>query len=134
MSSPASGIVSSPTIYGKIDYGPTFGHVFRPVNTKRIITAAGNVTIIPYDVIVVVKQTIAAAFNVQLPDLTLWMTQPYGGFDLIIKNQNVGFDATILPFGAQKIDTLASIIVGAGQGEGGVILSPLNDLSGWITI
>src|SRR4051812_20079721 len=116
MSSPPSGLVSTPTIYGKVDYGPTFGNVFRPVNTKRIITAAGNVTIIPFDVIVVVKQTIAAAFNLQLPDLVLWMTQPYGGFDLIIKNQNVGFDAIILPFGTQKIDTLSQLIVGAGEG------------------
>lgn len=134
MSSPASGILSTPTIYGKVDYGPTFGQVFRPVNTKRIVTAAGAVTIIPFDVIVVVKQAIPAAFNLQLPDLALWLSQPYGGFDLIIKNQNVGFDGTILPFGAQKIDTLASLVVGAGEGGGGVILSPLNDLSGWITL
>ncbi len=134
MSSPASGIVSTPTIFGKIDFGPTFGQVYRPVNTKRIITVAGNATIIPFDVIVVVKQTVPGALNIQLPDLALWMTQPYGGFDLIIKNQNVGFDATILPFGAQKIDTLASLILAAGEGGGGVILSPLNDFSGWITL
>lgn len=134
MSSPPSGLVSTPTIYGKVDYGPTFGHVFRPVNTKRIITAAGAVTILPFDVIVVVKQTIAAAFNLQLPDLALWMTQPYGGFDLIIKNQNVGFDGTLLPFGTQKIDTLSQLVLGAGEGGGGVILSPLNDFSGWITL
>lgn len=134
MSSPASGLVSSPTIYGKVDYGPTFGQVYRPVNTKRIVTAAGNITIIPFDVIVVSKKTVAAAVSIQLPDLNLWMTQPYGGFDLIIKNQNVGFDATILPFGAQTIDTLASLIVGSGEGGGGVILSPLNDFSGWITL
>jgi hypothetical protein len=134
MSSPATSIFSSPTIYGKVDYGPTFGQVYRPVNTKRIITAAGPVTIIPFDVIVVIKQTIPAAVAVQLPDLALWMTLPYGGFDLIIKNQNVGFDATISPFGTQKIDTLASLILGAGEGGGGVILSPLNDFSGWITL
>lgn len=134
MSSPTTGIVSTPTIFGKVDYGPTFGQVWRPVNTKRIVTVAGNVTIIPYDVIVVVKQTVPGALNIQLPDLGLWMTQPYGGFDLIIKNQNVGFDATILPFGSQKIDTLATLVLGAGEGGGGVILSPLNDFSGWITL
>ncbi len=134
MSSPSTGILSTPTIYGKVDYGPTFGQVFRPVNTKRIVTAAGAVAILPFDVIVVVKQTVAAAFNLQLPDLALWMKQPYGGFDLIIKNQNVGFDGTILPFAGQTIDTLAQLIIGAGEGGGGVILSPLNDLSGWITL
>jgi hypothetical protein len=134
MSSPATGVLSTPTIYGKVDYGPTFGQVFRPVNTKRIITVAGDVTIIPFDVIVIVQQTVPAAFNLQLPDLALWMTQPYGGFDLILKNFNIGFDMTVLPFGTQKIDTLASLVVGAAEGVGGVILSPLNDLSGWMTL
>lgn len=134
MSSPPSGIVSTPTIYGKVDYGPTFGSVFRPLNQKRIVTAAGDVTILPFDVIVIVAQTIAAAFALILPDLNLWMSQPYGGFDLIIKNRNTGFDATITPFGTQKIDGLASLIIGGGQGEGGVILSPLNDRSGWVTL
>lgn len=134
MSSPPSGIVSTPTIYGKVDYGPTFGSVFRPLNQKRIVTAAGNVTIIPFDVIVIVAQTVAAAFSLFLPDLNLWMSQPYGGFDLIIKNRNAGFDGTYTPFGTQKIDGLASLIVNGGQGDGGVILSPLNDRSGWVTL
>ena len=133
MSSPSTSIFSTPTIYGKVDYGPTFGNVFRPLNTKRIITAAGNVAIIPFDVIVIVNQLIAAAFNLQLPDLNLWLTQPYGGFDLTIKNRNAGFDGTILPFGAQKVDGGASLIL-AGGGQSSVILSPLNDGSGWESI
>jgi hypothetical protein len=98
------------------------------------VTAAGNVPIIPFDVIVIIQQTIAAAFNLILPDLGLWMRQPYGGFDLIIKNRNFGFDMTVVPFGAQRIDGIGSLIVSGGQGEGAVILSPLNDLSGWDTI
>lgn len=134
MSAPATGIVSTPTFFGKVDYGPTFGWVYRPLNTKRIITAAGDVTIIPYDVIVIIMQTVAAAFNLQLPDLDLWMRLPYGGFDLTIKNRNIGFDGTILPFGTQKIDSLSQMILAGGQGEGGAILSPLNDRSGWVTL
>lgn len=134
MSSPASGIVSTPTIYGKVDYGPTFGAVYRPLNSKRIVTAAGNVTIQPFDVIVIIQQTIAGAFNLILPDCRLWMTQPYGGFDLTLKNRNFGFDMTVIPFGSQKIDGLSQLIVGGGQGEGAVVLSPLNDLSGWDTL
>lgn len=134
MSSPPSGLVSTPTIYGKVDYGPTFGQVFRPLNTKRIVTAAGTVTIIPFDVIVIVAQTVPAAFALLLPDLNLWMAQPYGGFDLIIKNRNAGFDGTYTPFGTQKIDGLSTLVVGGGQGDGGVILSPLNDRSGWISL
>lgn len=134
MSSPPTGLVSTPTIYGKVDFGPTFGNVYRPLNTKRIITAAGTVVIQPYDVIVIIAQTVAANVAVTLPDLTLWMTLPYGGFDLIIKNRNSGFDATLNPFGTQKIDGLTSLVVGSGQGGGGVILSPLNDMTGWVTL
>lgn len=134
MSSPASGVVSTPTIYGKVDYGPTFGQVYRPLNPKRRVSAAGVVTILPFDVMVVVRQTVPAASTVLLPDLRLWMTQPYGGFDLILKNGNFGFDMTITPFGTQTIDKLASLIVGGGQGEGATVLTPLNDMSGWDTI
>jgi hypothetical protein len=134
MSSPPSGIISTPTIYGKVDYGPTFGAVFRPLNTKRIVTAAGSVAIIPFDVIVIIQQTIPGAFSVILPDLTLWMKYPYGGFDLVLKNRNFGFDMTVTPFGTQKIDGLSSLIASGGQGEGAVVLSPLNDMSGWDTL
>lgn len=135
MSSPASGVVSTPTIYGKVDYGPTFGAVYRPLNTKRIVTAAGvNILILPFDVMLIIQQTIPGAFNVQLPDLRLWMSQPYGGFDLILKNRNFGFDMTVFAFGTQRVDGLATIVVGGGQGEGAVVLSPLNDMSGWDTI
>lgn len=134
MSSPPTGLVSTPTIYGKVDFGPTFGNVFRPLNQKRIVTVAGSVTIIPYDVFVIIAQTIPAAVAVILPDLALWMTLPYGGFDLVIKNRNTGFDATLTPFGSQKIDGLSSLIIGAGQGDGATVLSPLNDLTGWVTL
>lgn len=134
MSSPASGIVSTPTIYGKVDYGPTFGAVYRPLNPKRIITAAGDITIQPFDVIVIVQQTIPGAFNLILPDLRSWMTQPYGGFDLILKNRNFGFDMTVVPFSTQKIDGLTQLIASGGQGEGAIMLSPLNDMSGWDTL
>ncbi len=134
MSSPASGIVSTPTIYGKVDYGPTFGNVYRPLNPKRIVIAAGSVTILPFDVIVIIQQTVPGAFAVLLPDLRQWMTQPYGGFDLILKNRNFGFDMMVTPSGTQKIDGLSSLVASGGQGEGAVVLSPLNDMSGWDTL
>lgn len=134
MSSPASGVVSTPTIYGKVDYGPTFGNVYRPLNTKRIITAPGNITIIPFDVIVIIQQAAPGIFNVFLPDLRVWMTQPFGGFDLTVKNRNFGFEMTIIPFGSQVIDGLNMLISNGGQGEGAIVLSPLNDLSGWDTL
>jgi hypothetical protein len=135
MSTPGQGsVLGSFTIYGKVDYGPTFGNVYRPLNQKRLVTANGAVAIIPFDVIVVIQQDTPAAFNLTLPDVALWMRQPYGGFDLILKNRNFGFDMTVVPFGSQKIDGLSTLVVSGGQGEGAVILTPLNDLSGWDTL
>jgi hypothetical protein len=134
MSSSATGIISTPTIYGKVDYGPTFGQVWRPLNNKRIVTAAGSVIILPFDQIVIIQQTVAAAFALLLPNLTLWMSQPYGGFDLVLKNRNFGFDMTVTPFGTQKVDGLSTLVVSGAQGEGAVVLTPLNDMSGWDTI
>lgn len=135
MSTPGQGsILGSPTIYGKVDYGPTFGAVYRPLNQKRIVTANGSVSIIPFDVIVIIQQNTPGPFLLELPDLALWMTLPYGGFDLILKNRNFGFDMTVMPQGSQKIDGLSSLVVSGGQGEGAVILSPLNNMSGWDTL
>jgi len=88
----------------------------------------------PDDVIVVIQQDTPAAFSLILPDLALWMNHPYGGFPLTLKNRNFGFDMTVTPFGAQKIDGLASLVASGGQGEGAVVLTPLNDLSGWDTL
>lgn len=124
MSSPASGVVSSPTIYGKVDYGPTFGNVYRPLNTKRFISQDGGVVnVIPYDVILVIFSLSLSPITFQLPDLRLWNTQPYGGFDLIVKYLGTT-DLLILPFSGQRIDGLTSIIIGGSEGTGATIISP----------
>lgn len=133
MSNAPTGIISTPTIYGKVDSGPTYGAVIRPLNQKRVVTASGDVTVLPYDMILIIRMTVAAAFNLILPDLNLWMKQPYGLFDLTVKNANVGFDMTMLPFGSQKINGGANAIV-AGSNTGFTVLTPLNDMSGWETI
>ena len=135
MSTPGQGsILGSYTIYGKVDYGPTLGEVYRPLNQKRIVTVGGDVGILPFDVIVGVQQNPAAIFNLILPDLNLWMNKPYGGFPLTLKNRNFGFDMTVIPFASQTIDGLSILKVSGGQGEGAVVLTPLNDLSGWDTL
>lgn len=134
MSGPSTSIFSSPTIYGKVDYGPTFGQVFRPLNTKRKVTAAGIITIQPFDVFIIVQQTIPADWTLNLPDLNLWMKQPYGGFDLTLKNLNIGFAGTVNAFAGQTVDGLASIGIGDSQGVGATVLSPLDDLTGWISL
>lgn len=134
MSSPASGLLSSPVIYGNVDFGPTFGNVYRPLNPKRKVTDPGAIAVLPYDVFIIVQQTIPAAWTLNLPDLNLWMKQPYGGFDLTIKNLNIGFNGTVNAFAGQLVDGLASIGIGDTQGVGATVLSPLADLSGWISL
>ena len=134
MSSPLTGILSTPVIYGAVDYGPTFGKVWRPLNPKRKVTAAGAITVLPFDVFIIVQQTVPANWTMQLPDLNLWMKQPYGGFDLTIKNLNIGFAGTVNAFAGQTVDGLASINIGDSQGVGATVLSPLDDLTGWISL
>lgn len=142
MSNPTTGIVSTPVIYGRVDYGPTFGNIYRPLNQRRIITAAGDDTIQPFDVILIYKKTVPAAFNVFLPDLALWMAQPYGGFDLTCKDgagNSATYPITFVPFGTQTIDGVATggLPNGGYQligNNGSVIFSPLIDKSGWITL
>lgn len=142
MSSPASGILSSPTIFGDVDFGPTFGRVNRPLNPKRIVTVASTDVILPYDVFVFYNKTVPAAFNVQLPDCALWMRYPYGSFDLTCKdlagNSNT-FPITFLPFGAvQTINGQNAAALGGGwqlaSDFGVLIFSPLMDGSGWVTL
>lgn len=143
MSTPGQGsILGSPIIYGKVDSGPTFGNVYRPLNNKRVVTAAGNDVILPYDQLVIYKKTVPATFQVQLPDLALWMKNPWGLFDLTLKDgahNSSAFPFKVLPFGAtQTIDGYNAAALAPGwnvQGDGAsVIFSPLADMTGWITL
>lgn len=143
MSTPGQGsILGSSVIYGKVDYGPTFGLIYRPLNQRRIVTVAGDDTIQPYDVIVLYNKTVPAAFSVQLPDCRLWMNSPIGGFDLTCKdsagNSNT-YPITFLPFGAnQTINGQNAAALGGGwqlaSDYGALIFSPLVDGSGWVTL
>jgi len=146
MSTPGVGsIFGSPIIYGRVDYGPSIGLVYRPLNQKRIFTAAGNDTIVPFDVYVFYNKTVGAAFSVQLPDSAAWMQQAYGGFDLTCKDAKGDSDVnpiTFKPFGSsQTINGLnAAALAGSGGGwqlssqYGVLIFSPLVDGSGWVTL
>lgn len=145
MSTPGNSVLGSSIIYGRVDYGPSIGNVYRPLNQKRIFTAAGNDTIQPFDVFVFYAKTVGVAFSVQLPDCAQWMLQPYGGFDLTCKDAKGDSDAnpiTFLPFGAtQTINGLnAAALAGSGGGWqlssafGAIIFSPLADRTGWVTL
>lgn len=144
MSTPGQGsILGSPIIYGNVDYGPTIGKVYRPINQRRIVTAAGPDIIQPFDQLVIYKKTIPATFTVQLPDCALWMAQAYGGFDLICKdgaNNAADFPISFAPFGAvQTIDAqnaagLPGGVFTLAGNSASIIFSPLTDGSGWITL
>lgn len=140
MSTPGQGsVLGSPIIYAKVDYGPTIGQVYRPVNQRRVVTAAGDDTIQPFDQMVIYKKTMAETFNVYLPDLDLWMRQPYGGFELVIKDGSGNasiYPIAIIPFGTQLIDGLSVLTLSGGawhlQGDNAsLIFVPRIDRLGW---
>ncbi len=146
MSTPGQGsILGSSIIYGKVDYGPSIGNVYRPLNQKRVVTAAGTDVILPYDVYVFYNKTVPAAFNVQLPDCELWMNSQIGGFDLTCKDSAGVSEAnpiTFLPFGStQTINGLNAAALAASGGGwqlsanyGALIFSPLINRTGWVTL
>lgn len=118
--------------YGKFDMGPTYGLVRRPLFQDLIITEAGDYTVQPYDFQIIIRKTVPEITTVFLPDITLWMRQPFGMWPLIIKdgsNNAQDFNITVTPFGSQKIDLLDSFVII----ENGLCMTlrPLSDLSGW---
>lgn len=133
MSSPPSGIVSGPTIWGKVDFGPTFGQVYRPINTKRFIFTTGVIPVLPFDVILAIYPSSSAPCTLQLPDVRLWMLYPYGGFDLTVKYFG-DTDLTVTPFAGQTIDGQPNFIMAGTQGVGAIILSPFVDGLSWYTL
>src|SRR4051812_13666893 len=137
MSTPGqSSILGSPIIYAKVDYGPTLGFVYRPVNNRRLVTAAGDDTVQPFDQMVLYNKTVPATFQVFLPDLDLWMTKPYGGFDLIFIDSGSNattYPITFVPFGSQTIEGSAGNFIMDTDG-GSTIFIPATDKSGWTLI
>lgn len=114
------------------DGGPSIGKVRRPVFNDRIITAAGNVNVEPYDYLILVKKTVGAATTVFLPLVSLWMRQPYGMTPLLIKDGKGDSDVnpiTLTPAGSDLIDGLASWQLAGPYSA--VQLRPLSDLTGW---
>lgn len=133
MSTPGTGSVfGSPIIWGDVNYGPTFGKVYRPVTNQREVVEAGDYTVQPYDQYIKFHKTVPAAFAVILPDLALWMKLPIGGFPLLLKDAalNAGtYEITVTPFAGQTIDGLSSYLIAADGAS--LYLIPNPDLSGW---
>lgn len=140
MSTPGyASIIGSSIIYGKIDYGPTFGEVYRPLTQIRMLEEAGNYTVQPFDMTLIAKKFIGAAFSILLPDLNEWMNKPFGGFPILIKDgrgdAGTSFPITIVPFGlTQTINGRTSADSPSWQlaaDFGALYIAPQADRLGW---
>lgn len=123
----------SPFLWMNVDCGPSIGLVRRPMFAERILTAADDIIVVPFDFQVIVKKAVPAPTAVYLPDLALWMSREWGGMPLLIMDggQNAStYNITITPFGSQTINLQPTWTIAADGGS--VLLRPLVDRSGWI--
>lgn len=127
-----SAVVGQKWPYAKFDMGPTFGLVRRPMWPDRILTDAGDYTIQPFDFQIIVRKDVAQATTIYLPDINLWMKQPYGFWPIIIKDGGYNaatYNITVQPYADQTIDSLGAFVMI----ENGLSMTvrPLSDLTGW---
>jgi hypothetical protein len=115
-----------------LDGGPQFGNIRRPFMADRIITSGATVPVGEFDTCIMVKKTSGSPTTVTLPDVSVWLTQPWGIFPVIIKDAKgdaATNNITITPFAGQTIDGLTSLTIAGDYAS--VCLRPLSDLSGW---
>jgi hypothetical protein len=118
--------------------GPSLGWVEEFVQPATDITIGGTYVVQPGDSVLLVD--VAAAVNIQLPDVVRWMAQtayrPATAFGRTITIKDIGgnaanFNIVVTPFGQQAIDGLQqSLVIGAARAN--VTLTPLLDQTGWI--
>lgn len=123
----------------RIDAGPSIGWVRRPMWNDKYLTTGTSYNIQPFDWRLLVNRA-ATPFEILLPDVTLWMRQPYGLFPIQVKDigNTLGTDIsatpiTVTPFSGQTIDGLiaATDPVQIVTGGGSLTVEPKSDLSGW---
>lgn len=132
MSYPNNTATGQIWLQGLISAGPSIGLIRRPIFNEREITDGGTTNVDPYDFLILLNA--AAAQTVQFPDVVQWMRQPWGQFPILVKDKgnNAGtYVKTVLPFGSQTIDGLASFSIQSDGGFG--LFRPYSDLTGWMT-
>lgn len=147
MSTPGLGaILGSRIIWAKVDFGPTHGQVYRPVNNETNVAAPGPYTVQPFDQLILINKTVPQITLLYLPDVVLWLNSPYGGFDLQVKDLAGNSDTypiSVFPFGAsQWIDGLTVSTLPDNcytiQGNGASVIFRPTILSsssmGWVTL
>lgn len=120
----------------KIDCGPSIGLVRRPLFNDKYLTSGSSYSVQPFDWRLLVNLSVAATFEILLPDVSVWMKQPYGLFPIQVKDvgQTAGTQPiTVTPFGTQRIDGLdpATTPVQLNVNGASLTVEPRSDLSGW---
>lgn len=119
-------------LYGWFDGGPTIGRIRRPVFNQRIITAAGGITLQPYDFEILFNKTIGAASSLLLLTAALWMRQPYGLLPIIVKDMkgDAGTNNIVItPAGSDTIDNQPTFTIAGDYGS--ITLRVNQTLDGW---
>lgn len=116
-----------------VNMGPTFGIVRVPVSLERTVTTPGDITVQPWDAVIIVKQTLSAPISVILPKASTWYQAIYGGTTIVVKDgAGVAASSNIsLQLYAGDVIQGPSVIQ---QALGSLEITPLADLTGWSTI
>src|SRR5438128_1880636 len=69
----------------QIDAGPSIGWVRRPLYNDKYITTGTTYNVQPFDWRLLIDRA-ATPFEILLPNVALWMRQPYGLFPIQIKD------------------------------------------------
>lgn len=113
--------------------GPSLGWTRVPVSLTRYITDTGNYTVVPWDVILLINQTISAPMSVLLPKVATWMNIIGGGAELIIKDYAgvaASANITLQPYSGDSIVGPSLI----SMARGSLQITPNPDLLSWTTV
>lgn len=113
--------------------GPTVGWIQVPVSYSRYVTAAGNYTVVPWDTIILINQTISAPMSVLLPKVSSWLDMIGGSTELIIKDYAgvaASNNITLQPYAGDSIvgPSVIQIVRGSLQ------ITPNPDRLSWTTV
>ena len=116
-----------------IDMGPTMGWVRVPVTLTKYVTDTGDYTVVAWDTILLINQTISAAMSVLLPRVNTWMNMIGGATQIIVKDYAgvaASANITLQPFSGDSIVGPSVIQIARGSLQ----ITPNPDLLSWTTV